>query len=207
MENHECKVIVVRHGKKESLGFGTTSWSLQSCLTDEGKETARQVYRNLAGELKGCRIFFCSPLWRAQQTVFEVMKASGIPPEKFDLYIHYHPGLWSGNPAVWYDGCPPEEYCNARIYKAKPAEVEAEGSRVFTAVKDAVRFAQQSADDIATPTVFAVSHSGPLDSAIMLARRALGQPCAISDLAEGQGAIFVFRGNTLVRVENVLCNA
>jgi len=176
------------------------SWGIQARLTPAGIETAKQVASRLKVMLNGCTVFGSSPLIRAQETAFVIMAELGIKPPEFANHIYIHHGFWSTNPAAWYLDCKPEEYSNGAVYKLRPKEVESEGHLVLhTAYSLALQ-----AVTVNQNVALAVSHGGPLDAAIMVAKRSLGQFLPITDLEEGEGAIFTFDGNSIVAVDDFL---
>lgn len=181
------RIAVIRHGKKEKIngcGQGTTSWAIQARLTEAGIETAKQ----LARRLPDCRIFGSSPLLRAQETIFAMMAEQGILASDFAKHIRFDPGFWSAKPETWYLDCKPEEYSNGAIFKLRPAEVIEEGLSVLQATRRLAIIAGLAEQSRA----IAVSHGGPLDAAIMVAKEELGWASSITDLKEGEGAFFTF---------------
>ncbi|MFA5878440.1 MAG: phosphoglycerate mutase family protein [Candidatus Staskawiczbacteria bacterium] len=199
------KVAVIRHGKKEKIpdcGQGTTSWGIQARLTEAGIATAEQVARRLKALLPGCTTFGCSPLIRAQETIFVIMREMGIVPAEFADHIRYHPNFWSRHPSVWYMDVDPAAYSNGAVYNLRRTEVEEEGNITLNAIQDMSVLAGSGNEK----SVICVSHGGPLDAAIMMAKRQLGRYVPITDLKEGEGAIFVFDDHvaTMVDVEDFL---
>ncbi len=198
------RVVAIRHGSKEQIdGVGTTSWGVTARLTEKGIKSARYAAEHLSEVLQGCTIFASSPLIRAQEAMFEVMRGLGLKGRDFDQYIHYHIGLWSVMPEIWYLDCDPEQYSNSVVFKLREDDVMLEGRSMV----DTIGQIALKAITAGKSTALCVSHSGPLDAGIMVARRSLGQVAEITDLREGEGAIFNFSDGRLVLVESFLHNS
>ena len=198
----KIRVVAVRHGKKDKPdpSRATTTWALKSRLTEPGIEIARRVGQQLVEKLGKNFSVVTSPLVRAQETAFEILMACGIAPEDFDAHMRYDSGLWSGQPSIWFLSCDPAQYSNAAVYAVLPEAVEQEGQRVLNAIVHAANTAESVGQDV----VVCVSHGGPLDAAIMVARLDLGQEVTIKDLNEGEGAIFTIEDGEIVDVEDFL---
>ena len=194
------QVVVIRDGRKDS-GLHASSWGMAARLAPDGLETARKVGASLVKMLKTCEVFGCSPVICAQETLFAVMAEFGILPGYYAIHVAFDPMFFTGTPETWYLDCAPGLYKNDRIYALRPGEVEQEGKMVVEAAWQLSEFAR----DNNQPVAVAISHGGPLDAAIMMAKRALGQPAAITDRKPGEGAVFVFGGGgKLVEVKDVL---
>lgn len=198
------KIVAITHGKKEEPS-GTPQktmswWGIRAGLSAEGIETAKKVAQKLKSMGLHCAIFGCSPLLRAQQTAFAIMAELGIPEADYADYIKYDQGFWTWHPKVWYQDCDPADYNNELIYDLRPDEVEQEGQALLTAVEEFAIVAGVAKKD----TALVVTHGGPLDAAIMVAKSRFGLYPPITNLMEGDGAIFTFDGANLVAVEDFL---
>ncbi|MDP1994641.1 MAG: hypothetical protein Q8K40_05270, partial [Ignavibacteria bacterium] len=128
------------------------------------------------------------------------MEEMGIAPSAYADHIYFDLGFWSVCPEVWYLDCNPADYNNAAVYKLRKSDVEAEGAMVMAAIQDLAETAREAGQEKA----LCVSHGGPLDAAVMVAKSSLGKRLPISDLGEGEGAIFTFEDDKLVSVEDFL---
>ena len=201
------KVVALTSGNKADPKVGGTSWSLPANLAGSGFAIAHQVAVSLATMLHGCIIFACSPLIRAQQNLFAIMEGLGMKPGDFDLCVLFDRDLWSGHPQTWYldPGSEPEDWHqrNSEIWKAKPNEVLAEGELVLEAISRTAKITRLAGQGIS----LCISHRGTLDAAIMVAKHSLDECSEIGSLREGEGAIFFFEDDKLVRVDNLFRNS
>ena len=193
------KVVVVANGNNEGFGFGRNSWLLPAHLANSGVVIARQVAQSLVSMLHGCIIFACSPLVRAQETLFAIMEELGIKPKDFDLAVWYERELWSGHPQTWYADIDPADYNNGVVFRQKPEAVLGEGELVFGAIQRVCKLTRLADQSIS----LCVSHSGPLGAAIMVAKHSLDECAEIRNLREGEGAIFFFEDDKLTRVDDL----
>ena len=190
------KVYAIRHGKKESIPeAGTTSWGLSAHLTEAGIGVAKRAAQRLLTSGEKFTRFATSPLVRAQETLFTAMEELGIKPRDFDGVVTYERGLWADVPGIWYDECDPADYSNEHIFAQWPTGVINEGERVLDTIRGI-------ADEVEDGSALCVSHGGPLDAAIMVARKILGGDFAIGDVKEGCGAVFHFEAGELIGVDD-----
>lgn len=198
------KVVVIRHGKKENVpgcGQGTTSWAIQSKLVEKGIAGAKTVAARMVAMFGDCKIFGCSPLVRAQETLFIIMEAFGIGVGEYADHIYFDHRFWSVAPSTWYNDVPPETYTNAKILALRLEGVEEDGHAVLDAAMDLAYLARHCGENVA----IAVSHGGPLDAAIMLAKREQGEVSPITDIGAGEGIILSFDAHgDIVDVEDFL---
>ena len=198
------KVVALTSGNKADSKIGGTSWSLSALLAGSGFAIAHQVAVSLATMLQGCIIFACSPLIRAQQNLFAIMEGLGMKPSDFDLCVWFDRDLWSGHPQTWYlnpDSEPDNPHQrNSEIFKQRPEEVLGEGDLVFGAIQRVAKITRLADQSIS----LCMSHRGTLDAAIMVAKHSLDECAEIGSLREGEGAIFFFEDDKLVRVDDLI---
>lgn len=163
----------------------------------EVKSTKRLASR-IKQLLPDCSTFGCSPLPVAQETIFTIMGEMGIQPSHDNVYRDER--FWSLKPQIWSLPCKPSKYSNHLVYTRRPRSVEKDGRSVLDAIYGLYRFARARENHAA----IAVTHGGPLDSAIMTAKALLGIKCVIPELREGEGAIFHFILGRLVAVNDFL---
>ena len=202
--NSHCetiKVALIRAGQKAELPDCSkphATWAMQVGLTEPGiRATIRTAAWLKELGWDECRLVGASPLIRAQQSAFYVLAELGVSPENFANHIYIDTGFWSFHRDVWYLDCPTGGYNNQAVFDLHPEEVELEGQTILQAVDRlvvAAMIAKQS-------HVIAVSHGGPMDAAIMLAKGYDLKQCTMSDLGPGQGAILVYQNGKLVAVD------
>jgi hypothetical protein len=202
IEDTITRVLVISSGRPEKdIGQPATRWDIGAHLSFAGDKTVKHRCIRIKEELPQCQIFGCSPLIKAQQTSFVVMDEMGIKKADRARHIHYMNALWSVSPEIWQMECCPSKYCNSKVYEDSPDAVTREGNTVLGGV---IRL-QEIAKSACLYSAIAISHRGPLDAAIMVAKRLLNQKVDIGDVHDCEGAIFHFGiFSQLIRVEDFL---
>ncbi len=197
------KVIVFRHGDQEDLGRGDSCWSPDACLVQEGKEMIEQVARFYADLLRDCTVFVCSPLIRAQQSLFTMMDEIGYPglPQLFDQVDNSCENLKTRRPETWY--VKPEEADSfpdvKSIWMRDPQSVHAEGAHFFEGICQIMKDTDKSA--------LCVSHAGMIDAGMAYAKSMMlgisDAFVAMKDVKKGQGVVFCFEDARLVQINEL----
>ncbi|MBX3181622.1 MAG: histidine phosphatase family protein [Polyangiaceae bacterium] len=74
------ELLLVRHGESQANTEGRMQGTLDSPLTELGREQARALGRWLAGQALGLDAAYCSPLSRAAETAAILGQALGLTP-------------------------------------------------------------------------------------------------------------------------------
>jgi len=196
------RVLVLSSGKSDKeVGQVATNWDISAQLSHSGEKTIKHGCVRMKEVLPHCQIFGGSPLIKAQQTLLAIMDEMGIKKAERAKHIHLDTAFWSFSPEVWHLNCRPSKYTNRKVYGYRPDAVENEGRTVLNAI---IRL-QDIAKVASSESAIAISHRGPLDAAIMVAKRLLGQKVKIGDIRQCEGAIFHFGAfNKIIRVEDFL---
>jgi broad specificity phosphatase PhoE len=201
-QHTEIRVLVISNGKPEKeAGQVVTNWDIGAQLSSAGEKTVKHLCIQIKESLSRCQVYGASPLIKAQQTLFAIMDEMGIKKGDRAKHIHLDTAFWSFSPEIWHLQCRPSKYSNRKVYGYRQNAVIREGNTVLNAI---IRL-QEIAKSSCAETAIAVSHLGPLDAAIMVAKRALGQKVNIGNVRQCEGAIFHFGAfNKIIRVEDFL---
>mgnify|MGYP001183826941 CR=1 FL=1 len=135
------KFYMIRHGETEANVKRVMAGSLDSPLTENGRNQAKAIQKIVANlEVKPSAIFH-SHLSRARDTAHIINEALNLPIHENELLAEFHAGDWEGVP---YEKCqslltgwddPPngetsDEFC-ARIRKAKHEILDAHDDPVM----------------------------------------------------------------------------
>ena len=202
MQHTIIRVLVITNGKPEKeAGQTVTGWDVNAKVSFSGEKTARHLCSRIKEVIPHCQVFGGSPLRKAQETIFAIMDEMGVKKSDYASHMHLDTAFWSLSTDVWHLQCRPSEYSNRKVYGYRPDAIENEGRSVLNATIRLQEIAKAACSDSA----IAVSHRGPLDAAIMVAKRLLGQKVKIGNVRQCEGAIFHFGAfNKILRVEDFL---
>ena len=197
-----CQVVVVRHGKQQDLGLNFNSWGLPAVLTPDGVELAKNFVRFHKEHLRGCKLFVTSPLIRAQQTLFEMMKELGFNITEFDSLVRICDCLYTQSPLM-YTSADPNETVDSWAVKNLSFAM-AEGERIYEAIQCLVVGLMGPEGG----TALCVSHGGPVDLLLAYAKNELPGSdgkgfYSIKDLKKGEGIILSFDAVELVDIREL----
>jgi broad specificity phosphatase PhoE len=88
-----------RHGETEANANGVITGSLETPLTEKGRQQAKEA--GLSAKSHGIDHIICSPLGRTHETALIIADAIGFPAEKIELnslFVERHFGEMEGQP-------------------------------------------------------------------------------------------------------------
>jgi len=193
------KVVILRSARGENFGLGRKTWQVFGRLVPEGVKKARAFAFEHQDLLTGCHVFVTSPLIRAQQTLFEIMKALGASQEAFDEYIPTQ-DIWTHVPEG-YISDNPNETMRSLANLRRPFAF-AESLKLFSFLSGIV---EEMENDNETTAVM-ISHKGPIDFLFARLRFMMGEQNAFDDMVDlgfCEGFVVTFKDGKLLDINQI----
>ncbi len=174
-------------------------WNVESLLSREGCDQAKKAVHVWYEVFKQCVIFFTSPLMRAQQTLFTIMRELGYK-DRLERCFFIDTDLWTHEPEKYLFFDPDEPIINW-INRDMGVAIDI-GEDIYNyAIREVILPKIDEGE-----TLLCISHRGPIDLLLAYCRKKLCDAEAYSnirDLYNCEGFVLEFKDGQLSGIKEL----